>query len=109
MSDLTRRNFIKALGMSGVAASYGCNSVLPQSQSPEISASVFPWDLADEGIENVLDNLQGRAGANSIYMCNLSQSISGALFGRHTPQSDWIEFGVLWRSDQSSPWRILPG
>ena len=42
-------------------------------KAPEISASVFPWDLADEGLEQVLDNLQGMAGANSVYMCNLSE------------------------------------
>ena len=43
--------------------------------APEIAASVFPWDLADEGLEQVLDNLQGMAGANSVYMCNLSEQV----------------------------------
>ncbi|EDM27034.1 hypothetical protein LNTAR_07314 [Lentisphaera araneosa HTCC2155] len=113
MSDLTRRNFIKALGMSGVAASYGCNTVLPQSQPPEISASVFPWDLADEGIENVLDNLQGRAGANSIYMCNLSQSIRPFRGGEYTHNPVRKSYTcedchIYWKPDMKHYGKIKP-
>jgi hypothetical protein len=51
---------------------------------PEISASVFPWDLADEGMEVVLDNLGGLAGANSIYLCNLSEGVRPFRGGEYT-------------------------
>jgi len=37
----------------------------------EISASLYPWDLADEGIERILDNLQEMTGANSVYLIAL--------------------------------------
>jgi len=37
----------------------------------EISASLYPWDLADEGIERILDNLQEMAGCNSVYLIAL--------------------------------------
>lgn len=38
----------------------------------EISASPYAWDLADEGVERILDNLQEMTGANSTYLiaCN---------------------------------------
>lgn len=37
----------------------------------EISASLYPWDLADEGIERILDNLQEMTGCNSVYLVAL--------------------------------------
>lgn len=37
----------------------------------EISASLYPWDLADEGIERILDNLENLTGCNSVYLVGL--------------------------------------
>jgi hypothetical protein len=37
----------------------------------EISASLYPWDLADEGTERILDNLQDMTGCNSVYLIAL--------------------------------------
>ncbi len=37
----------------------------------EISASLYPWDLADEGLERILDNLQEMALCNSVYLIAL--------------------------------------
>lgn len=37
----------------------------------EVSASLYPWDLADEGVETVLDNLQEMTGCNSVYLIAL--------------------------------------
>jgi hypothetical protein len=37
----------------------------------EISASLYPWDLADEGIEPILDNLQAMTHCNSVYLIAL--------------------------------------
>lgn len=34
----------------------------------EVAASLYPWDLADEGIETIVDNLQEHANVNSIYL-----------------------------------------
>ncbi len=34
----------------------------------EVAASLYPWDLADEGIESCVHNLTERAGVNSIYL-----------------------------------------
>jgi len=79
---ITRRSFVKKSGVVGSLTSmvtsmpaFGSTREVEAASAtpPEISASVFPWDLADEGLEQVLDNLQEMAGANSVYMCNLSQ------------------------------------
>ncbi len=37
----------------------------------EISASLYPWDLADEGIERILDNLEEMTACNSVYLIAL--------------------------------------
>ncbi|MDP6381029.1 MAG: hypothetical protein QF662_06760, partial [Phycisphaerae bacterium] len=37
----------------------------------EISASLYAWDLADEGIERILDNLQEMTCCNSVYLIGL--------------------------------------
>jgi len=37
----------------------------------EISGSLYAWDLADEGIERILDNLQEMTACNSTYLIAL--------------------------------------
>lgn len=37
----------------------------------EIGASIYAWDLHDEGVDNVLDNLQKMAHVNSVYLIAL--------------------------------------
>jgi len=37
----------------------------------EISGSLYAWDLADEGIERILDNLQEMTNCNSVYLIAL--------------------------------------
>jgi hypothetical protein len=34
----------------------------------EIAASLYPWDIADEGVERILDNLEEMTGCNSTYL-----------------------------------------
>jgi len=37
----------------------------------ELTTGIYPWDIHDEGIENILDNLQQQAGNNAAYMLAL--------------------------------------
>ncbi|HWB32828.1 MAG TPA: hypothetical protein VG714_06625 [Acidobacteriaceae bacterium] len=37
----------------------------------EVEAALYAWDLHDEGVERVLDNVQGMAGVNSVYLIGL--------------------------------------
>src|SRR5262245_6680652 len=34
----------------------------------EVIGSIYPWDLRDEGVEAILDNLQQRASCNMVYL-----------------------------------------
>ena len=72
------------LGAAGMGLPNLVGACGRSAKIPEISASVFPWDLADEGIETVLDNLGDGAGANSIYLCNLSEGVRPFRGGEYT-------------------------
>ncbi len=37
----------------------------------ELTTGIYPWDIHDEGMETILDNLQGLAGNNAAYMLAL--------------------------------------
>ena len=37
----------------------------------EIAASLYAWNLVDEGIERILDKLQEMTGCNSVYLIAL--------------------------------------
>jgi hypothetical protein len=42
--------------------------VKPAKPEFEVSASLYPWDVHDEGIELMLENLTSMAGVNSVYL-----------------------------------------
>ena len=37
----------------------------------EIAASLYPWDLADEGVDTCVDNLVKHSGVNSVYLVGI--------------------------------------
>jgi len=45
--------------------------IQPKASSFEVSASLYPWDMHDEGINLMLDNLIGLAGVNSVYLISV--------------------------------------
>ena len=51
----------KAVGPAPIPAS------VPWKQF-EVEAALYAWDLHDEGVEQVLDNVQGMAAVNSVYI-----------------------------------------
>lgn len=69
----SRRRF---LAMAGAGAT---SLVLPRQLTAapakhhpfEVSASLYPWDLHDEGIEHILDNLQQMSAVNSVYLLGI--------------------------------------
>jgi hypothetical protein len=34
----------------------------------EVTGSIYPWEVQDEGIDQILDNMTGMAGVNSVYL-----------------------------------------
>ncbi len=80
MKHISRRNFIAGVGTSAALAGYTASNLptvgaakkdLPKSSISEVAASLYPWDVHDEGIENILDNLQEMAAVNSVYLIAL--------------------------------------
>ena len=53
----------------------------------EISASLCPWDLADEGVDRVLDNLESMTGCNSVYLIALMHHEKRPLTGFSYPHN----------------------
>jgi hypothetical protein len=73
---MTRRTVLGAAAMATGAA------LLPRSAMAlappgkplggfEVSGSLYPWDLHDEGIEQIFDNLQSMAEVNSVYLLGI--------------------------------------
>ncbi len=53
----------------------------------EIAASLYAWDLADEGVDRCLDNLEGLAGVNSAYLVGLMHKEKRPLHARFYPHN----------------------
>ena len=45
--------------------------IRPTTPAFEVSASLYPWDVHDEGINLMLDNLISMAGVNSVYLISV--------------------------------------
>jgi hypothetical protein len=52
--------------MSAFAA--GAQSLPPASARFEVDGSIYPWEVQDEGIGVILDNMTDLAGVNAVYM-----------------------------------------
>ncbi len=73
----------------------------------EIAASLYAWDLADEGIDRCLDNLQERALVNSAYLVALMHREKRPLHARfypHNPKRKYYcpeDSRAYWKPDLS--------
>jgi hypothetical protein len=80
----------------------------------EIAASLYPWDLHDEGIEHILDVLTTRAEVNSVYLVGLMHSEKRPLHARHYPHNpvrkSYIpeDSRAYWKPEMSRYKRIKP-
>ncbi len=90
------------------------NGKKPQVFS-EVAASLYPWDIHDEGIENILDNLQEMSSVNSVYLLALMHKApQRPLFQDtfpHNPVRDKYhpeDSRIYWFPDSSMYGRIEP-
>lgn len=86
----------------------------------EVGASLYPWDVHDEGIGNILDNLTGMAGVNSVYLIAVmheerrpfnSDHLPGSFYYIHNPaRTEWMaeDSRVYFKPDMSSYGKIKP-
>ncbi|MGD8238884.1 MAG: hypothetical protein PVH68_10045 [Armatimonadota bacterium] len=80
----------------------------------EVSASLYPWDLADEGVERILENLQEMSCCNSVYLIALMHHEKRPLtdfFYPHNPVRKTYcpeDSRAYWRPDPTCYGRIRP-
>jgi hypothetical protein len=74
----------------------------------EIVASLYAWDIADEGVERCLDNLQSYAGVNSTYLVGVMHREKRPLYQRHYPHNPVRKYytpensRLYWRPDMDA-------
>lgn len=116
----SRRNFLK---LSGLALA---SQVLPESTYAatarhgyhtagfEVASSLYAWDLHDEGIEHILDNLQQMAGVNSVYLVALmhyeKRPLTSPTFPHNPVRQTWQaeDSKAYWHPDLKMYKRIKP-
>jgi len=80
----------------------------------EIAASLYAWDLHDEGVDHCLDVLASRAEANSAYLVGLMHNEKRPLHARFYPHNPVRKYYVpedsraYWRPDPARYGRIKP-
>ena len=72
----------------------------------EISGSLYAWDLADEGIEQILDNLQEMTGCNSTYLIGLMHHEKRPLTDYFYPHKLATTLGGCF-CDSCKKWRLI--
>ena len=65
--------------ISGILLSF--LSLCITAQNFEVSASLYPWDVHDEGIELMLDNLTSMSGVNSVYLISVMHQEHRPFYG----------------------------
>jgi hypothetical protein len=114
-SDLSRRDFIKFAGTAAAATLLSARLGASPAKPPfEVSASLYAWDLHDEGIERILDNLQGMAAVNSVYLIGVMhperRPLGGGFFPHNPVRTTWTaeDARCYWHPDPKGYGRIKP-
>ena len=101
----TRRSFLKLAGVSAASlalaqrglsqyAKAATGGTAPLADRPfEVDGSTYPWEVHDEGIENILDNMTSMAGINTIYLIALMHQerrpFTSKSFPHNPARSEW--------------------
>jgi hypothetical protein len=114
-TDCTRRSFLRLAGttaaLSATSRSLGAASA---RAGFEVSASLYAWDLHDEGIEKILDNLQQMAAVNSVYLIALmhyeKRPLTSPVFTHNPLRKTWQaeDSRVYWHPQMNRYGRIKP-
>lgn len=116
MNNLTRRNFLTLAGtaVAGAALLPRARATEKKKQSFEVSASLYAWDLHDEGVERVLDNLQEMAAVNSVYLLGVMhpemRPVGGGVFPHNPVRQTWMaeDARCYWHPDVKRYGRVKP-
>lgn len=73
----------------------------------EVVASLYPWDLLDEGTEHVLDVLEQETRTNSVYLVALMHDEKRPLTDYYYPHNPRRR--IHWTEDSRAYWNVRPG
>lgn len=73
----------------------------------EVAASLYPWDLMDEGVEQILDTLQDKTLCNSTYLVGLMHDEKRPLTDFYYPHNP--KRLAYWPEDSRVYWQIDEG
>ena len=111
----TRREFLQLAGVAVAATVWpGRLPAAPARRSFEVSASLYAWELHDEGVERVLDNLQEMSGVNSVYLIGVMhperRPFRDGVFPHNPVRQTWMaeDARCYWHPDLKRYGRIKP-
>jgi hypothetical protein len=114
-AGVSRRAFLGAAGAVAAAGVLG-RAAVPATRGAkgfEVGIAVYAWDLHDEGVEKVLDNLQ-LAAVNSVYILGEmhpeKRPATTAVFPHNPVRKTWMaeDSRVYWHPEFSRYGRIKP-
>src|ERR1017187_4893469 len=111
----SRRGFVKA---AAGAATYAGLAKTVHAKAPghpfEVVASLYAWELHDEGVEHVLDNLQTMASVNSVYLISImhyeKRPFTSPTFPHNPVRKTWQaeDSRCYWHPEMKLYGRIMP-
>jgi hypothetical protein len=110
----SRRSFLRLAGLTAAAAATQRSQGAAERPRFEVSSSLYAWDLHDEGIERILDNLQQMAAVNSVYLVGLmhyeKRPLTSPEFPHNPVRKMWQaeDSRVYWHPDMQRYGRIKP-
>jgi hypothetical protein len=116
----SRRSFLAKAGLAAASLLTPDMHGLPKPPPPrrargfEVASSLYPWELHDEGIEHILDNLQGMAKVNSVYLIALMhyerRPFTSPSFPHNPVRKSWQaeDSRIYWHPDLKLYGRIKP-
>jgi hypothetical protein len=113
-SSYSRRFFLRFAGATAAAAAAPRSGSAAARPAFEVSASLYAWDLHDEGIEKILDNLQQMSAVNSVYLVALmhyeKRPLTSPEFTHNPVRKTWQaeDSRVYWLPDMKRYGRIKP-
>jgi hypothetical protein len=102
MKNILVRKLITAIVLTTIVSEIYAQGI-PRSNVPpppfEVTGSIYPWEVHDEGIGLILDNMTGIAGVNSVYLIAVmhqehrpfnSDRLPGEYYFEHNPvRREW--------------------
>ena len=111
---LSRRDFLALAGTAAAAAALLPRARAVEKRPFEVAASVYAWELHDEGVERVLDNLQQMAAVNSVYLIGLmhpeDRPLGGGVFPHNPVRQTWRaeDARCYWHPERARYGRVKP-